>query len=78
MDWESMVGNCAQYEQRLREVERERLADRVWASARSSRPWWGARLLEWMTQWQIGTRLYKEPESRQMTMSASDQRKRYA
>lgn len=39
MDWESLYGNCAQYEARLRAIERERLADRMWARSRPS-PWW--------------------------------------
>ena len=45
MDWESLYGNCAQYEERLRAIERERLADRVWARSHPN-PWWSLAQLK--------------------------------
>ena len=37
MDWESLYGSGARYEERLREVERERQAEQLWASTHPPR-----------------------------------------
>jgi len=48
MDWESLYGSCARYEERLREVERENYARRVWASNHPRRSWRSVVWLQWL------------------------------
>ena len=48
MDWESLYGTTAQYEARLREVERENYAQRVWASTHPRRSWRDIAWFQWL------------------------------
>ena len=48
MDWESLYGSCARYEERLREVERENYAQRVWANTHPRRSWRSVAWLQWL------------------------------
>jgi hypothetical protein len=53
MDWESLYGSYARYEERLREVERERQAEQLWANTHPRREWrsywhsWSKGLVAW-------------------------------
>ena len=73
MDWESLYGSGARYEERLREAERERLADRVWARSQASRPRLGAKLFNWMQNWKVWTGLQRTFENQKLTMTTGDQ-----
>ncbi len=73
MDWESLYGSGARYEERLREAERERLADRVWARTNASRPWLGAKLFTWIKEWKVWTGFQRAFENRKLTMTTGDQ-----
>ena len=61
MDWESLYGTCARYEERLREVERENYARRVWASTHPRRSWRRVAWLQWLKR--VVTRRDSRPVS---------------
>jgi hypothetical protein len=54
MDWQSLYGSTAEYEERLREVARENYARRVWANNHRQGRWsvtwhkWICSLLAWL------------------------------
>ena len=53
MDWQSLYGSTAEYEERLREIARENYARRVWANNHPQGQWgiawrnWMRSLLAW-------------------------------
>ena len=47
MDWQSLYGSSAEYEERLREIARENYARRVWAN-NHPQGHWGATWRNWM------------------------------
>ncbi len=47
MDWQSLYGSSAEYEERLREVAHENYARRVWANNHPQGRW-GATWRNWM------------------------------
>lgn len=57
MNWESFYGSSAQYEELLREIERENYARRLWANTHPRRNWWGfgqsieRKLAGWLARW---------------------------
>lgn len=56
MDWQSLYGSSAEYEERLREVARENYARRVWANNHPQGRWrvawrnWVRSLLAWVPE----------------------------
>lgn len=76
MDWESLYGTCARYEERLREVERENYARRVWASTHPRRRWHEIVWVQWLKG--LVSRISSRPVSYdshfgQLTMTAPEQ-----
>jgi hypothetical protein len=51
MDWESLYGSSALYEERLAAAERERYAQRVWANNHAQRRVWLVEWLKWIEEW---------------------------
>ena len=77
MDWQSLYGSTAEYEERLREIARENYARRVWANNHPQGRW-GIEWNNWMRSlwaWALARGRQANGHFSKLTMSVPEQKR---